>query len=137
MPIQLHHVSITCRDLEKCRQFYQDIGFEESRLYEDDETTIVLMGSDNTYIELFSFSGEGQKDQTTGAPLNLPNIQEQGITHLALKVDALTEIRETLLPNHRCSDIKQARLGAFSYFFTLDPEYNQIEFIQEHDTTCC
>ena len=136
MPIQLHHVSITCRDLEKCRKFYQAIGFKESRFYEDNETTIVLMGSNNTYIELFSFLGGKYKGQTIETPLNIPSIQEQGLTHLALKVDDLTGIRETLLPHYKCTEIKQARLGQFSYFFTLDPECNQIEFIQEQDTQC-
>ena len=110
MPVQLHHVSITCRSIERCYQFYRKIGFKKHRFYEDDDVIIMLMRSQNTYIELFSFSDEKQKSQTIETPPNLPSIKDQGITHMALKVDDLTEIRETLLPNHKCSEIKRKRL---------------------------
>ena len=133
MSIQLHHVSITCRNLEQCCRFYEKIGFDKYRSYQDDGVTILLMRGNHTYIELFNFSKEDQKDITINNSQTLPELKKTGISHFALQVSDLKKTREKLSPNYQCSEIQKARLGLFSYFFALDPECNQVEFIQRNN----
>ncbi|EDP57791.1 hypothetical protein AND4_11849 [Vibrio sp. AND4] len=91
------------------------------------------MRGNHTYIELFNFPKEDQEHINIDDSQALPELKKSGITHFALQVSDLKKIREKLSPNYQCSEIQKARLGLFSYFFALDPERNQIEFIQRNN----
>ena len=128
MSVRLHHISLTCKSLVLCRVFYEDLGFVIHRHYQDDEVNIILMRSKGAYLELFEFATTTEGNRIK-AEDRLPNVKKIGITHFALQVDNLKKTRNKLKNKHRCSKITKARLDDFSYFFTTDPEGNQIEII--------
>lgn len=126
---RLHHVSLTCSDLNKSIEFYNSNGFFIEKKYEDNDCKITLMKGETGHIELFYF-----KKNT-----DLPHSQQQsdflhktGLTHIAFAVSNLNEVHIKFLEKgYTCSEINTARLGGFRYFFTQDPDGNFIEFIEE------
>lgn len=121
----LHHVSLTCRSLQASQRFYQQFGFVEEKRYQDDDVTIVLLkSSSGTRIELFHFR-EPQSDSAR----EFMNLKQVGISHIALSVPDLVSCFQLLQATAKCSPITRARMGGFSYFFTTDPDGNNVEFI--------
>jgi len=122
---RLHHVSITCASLNASLEFYRQFGFITTQYFQDEQYTIILLQSRNTHIELFTFtdavSAKNYKD--------LLYLKAIGIRHLAIEVDDLIKMHQTLSTTTTVTPIKQARLGSFNYFFCYDPDGNQIEVL--------
>lgn len=125
MPGRLHHVSITCASLTASLAFYRQFGFIIDQDFQDEQCTIVLLQSRNTHIELFTFT-DAVSAKTHEDLIYLKAI---GIRHLAIEVDDLIKMHETLSTTTIVTPIKQARLGSFNYFFCYDPDGNQIEVL--------
>lgn len=121
----IHHISITCINLERSENFYKLLGFKPYKEYEDNLCSIVLLKGENGCIELFQFKESGSEIQEK-------TLKSIGLTHIAIRHTNLIEIKESLINfGCRCKKIKNARLGGFSYFFTSDPDDNLIEIIEE------
>ncbi|MFS2224911.1 VOC family protein [Pantoea sp. B65] len=124
---KLHHISVTCRDIEKSRGFYSLLGFISQKKYEDGQCTILWLGGMAGIIELFNFK--------TIAPeyCRPKKVTTTGITHIALMTTDLAAIRQCLEQHgYACEQNRTARIGAFDYFFTADPDGNLVEIIEEH-----
>ncbi|SHG16628.1 VOC family protein [Vibrio gazogenes] len=129
----LHHVSLTCRDLGKSQRFYGQFGYTTLKSYTDEQVSIVIMTSESgPAIELFCFTLLKYDHPSASHIDTMPNIQSIGITHIAIQVDDITATRQQLAKSSPCTEIKTARLGGFVYFFTHDPDGNQVEIIMEH-----
>ncbi|MGF1739530.1 VOC family protein [Vibrio profundum] len=121
----LHHVSFTCRSLKASQQFYQQFDFNEEKRYQDEEVTIVLLKSRaGTRIELFHFHSNTSSDVR-----DFMSLKPIGISHIALTVPDLDACLELVRSGAKCSPITRARMGGFRYFFTTDPDGNNVEFI--------
>lgn len=120
----MHHISVTCRNIEKTINFYLDIGFIKRHNYEGNECRIVLLEVEGIFVELFQYkniftSGESKELET------------QGYTHIALSVDNIVETKQTFeRKGYEPTEIKKARTGVFSYFFIRDPEGNLVEILE-------
>ncbi len=129
MPGCLHHISLTCRDLSKSLNFYEKIGFKIEHSHHNDKCVISWLKLDDIRIELFFFSNSNQQLIDDDIE-NYNFIENFGITHFALQHEELDQYRTILIERGIfCSQIKQARMGAFSYFFVADPDGNRIEFL--------
>ncbi|MGF1907494.1 VOC family protein [Aliivibrio salmonicida] len=131
MSIGLHHISITCRSLKQSKNFYFKLGFTVEKEYKDSQVSIVMMSSEGGCIELFKFNdvNDALIDKPhSSTPEFLMNV---GITHFALAVDDIHHSKGLLEKQCECSQIKEARLGGFYYFFATDPDGNKIEIIKE------
>ncbi|QMV15832.1 VOC family protein [Vibrio spartinae] len=129
----LHHVSLTCRDLNASQRFYEQFGYTTLKSYTDEQVSIVIMTSDfGPAIEIFCFTSREYDHSPASRIDSMPNIQSIGITHIAIQVDDITATRRQLIKSAPCTEIRTARLGGFVYFFTHDPDENQIEIIMEN-----
>lgn len=134
MSASLHHVSITCQSLTTSLAFYQQFGFEIEKQYQDDKVQIVLLSNQTSArIELFQFHHSPLTEYKE--EICLPHIQRRGITHFAICVSDIETTKQQLSGTGKCSEISLARLGGFRYFFTLDPDGNQLEIIEENNET--
>ena len=143
MAIQrMAHVGICVSDLERSRRFYRDgLGFREvarlesssaptRRLLQMPDASLqgVFLERDGLRIELLYFASPGAKAGPRPRPLNL-----LGLTHLAIRVDALdatldalrragaTPLEDTRMENPRF----QARA-----VMVLDPDGTRLELIE-------
>ncbi|MDW6091231.1 VOC family protein [Vibrio rhizosphaerae] len=129
----LHHVSLTCRDLDRSQRFYAQFGYTKLKSYSDEQISIVMMAAETgPAIELFCFPAIQRAAPQISNIESVPDIQTIGITHIAIQVDDITATRQQLSQFAPCTEIKTARLGGFVYFFTHDPDGNQIEIIMEN-----
>ncbi|KUI96939.1 VOC family protein [Vibrio sp. MEBiC08052] len=129
----LHHVSLTCRDLDKSQRFYAQFGYTTHKSYTDEQVSIVMMTTEaGSAIELFCFTAGQHTAPQLSDIQSVPNIQTIGITHIAIQVDDIAATRQQLAQFTPCTEIKPARMGGFVYFFTHDPDGNQIEIIMEN-----
>ncbi|MCL9783505.1 VOC family protein [Vibrio sp. S4M6] len=123
---QLHHVSITCHSISSNLEFYQMFGFEKHKHYEDEEVIITLLKNQgHSHIELFQF--KSRADTTDSR--EFMDIRQPGISHIALQVEDIETCHANLRHTRTCSPIKNARLGGFKYFFTQDPNGNNVEIL--------
>jgi len=133
----IHHISLTCHSLNDSQRFYSQFGFSIEKKYEDSFVSIVLMSADNgAKLELFHFNSSIKSVSNINKNTSeFPTLKKNGITHFALSVDDIDKYHRFFSNADYCSEIRQARLGHFVYFFTVDPDGNQIEIIME-DTQC-
>ncbi|WP_027706575.1 VOC family protein [Zooshikella ganghwensis] len=125
----LHHVALTCRNLEKQQQFYEKLGFNLQRRYSDAHCSIIHMLLGSFCLELFVFT-ENASPILEPKPL-AQHLKQPGWQHIALKVSDLLAAREWFINEHGLipSEIQQGRTG-IQYFFIQDPEENYVEIIQ-------
>ncbi|MCU5775163.1 VOC family protein [Erwiniaceae bacterium BAC15a-03b] len=122
----LHHISLTCRDLLASQLFYQLFGFVADKKYEDETVIILLLKDEDVFIELFHFK---RLIQRAAQAKNLQNI---GFTHLAFKSRCLSATRHLLeQKGYLCQEDRIARVSNFRYFFTADPDGNLVEIVEE------
>lgn len=124
---RLHHISLTCSNLNVSLNFYRSLGFISEKRYDDDSCSIVLLKGNIGKIELFYFF-----DNTEPLKKNNIFLKQIGITHIAFCTDDIKKARkECQNRGICCSKITFARLKGFFYFFIQDPDGNQIEFIED------
>jgi catechol 2,3-dioxygenase-like lactoylglutathione lyase family enzyme len=111
------HVAFRVSDLEKSREFYRKLGFEQAFEFTDaGKTTVAFIKiDDRQFIELYP-----RKD----------NSQELGLMHFCFEADDIAAVhdafgREGLNP----SEVKKARAGNL-LFVIHDPEGQLLEYTQ-------
>jgi glyoxylase I family protein len=124
---QLHHISITCINLEQSKSFYTNIGFTPKCEYESEDVKILMLEGVGLYLELFEYKKfESPKTSVT--------LETPGYTHMALSVEDVLGARVLFnKKGYSTTDIKKARTGIFSYFFVKDPDGNLIEVLENYN----
>lgn len=124
---QLHHVSLTVKNIDTSMRFYEQFGYQASTTYQDETVEIRMLKNQGSRIELFHFKVDVQ--DSSKEPLI--HLKEIGIRHFALCSDNLDSLYTQLNSTTTTTEIRHARLGGFRYFFCLDPDNNQVEIIEE------
>ena len=126
----LHHISITCKNVNDTVSFYKNLGFIEIKTYRDDECIILHLSDSNGFIiELFYY--------INNYPIHINekkhfSTEIHGITHFAFIVSNINEVLHTLQNKGiECGKTTVARIDSYRYFFTYDPDGNAIEIIEE------
>ena len=143
MPVQcLSHIGICVSDPERSIRFYRDaLGFRPlTKMMVSDENSARLveleglelrayfLERDGTRIELLHFESPGHEKGSVPRPMN-----RLGLTHLALRVDGLAEMLETLeaagVEIMTQTRIDNPELGS-EVVYVLDPDGVRVELIQ-------
>lgn len=124
----IHHISITCRNINDTLTFYNSLGFRKKKSYSDDECVIYhLVDRSGFIIEVFHYI----KNHYLNKKKTLLT-EMQGITHFSFIVRDINEILHTLEKQGiECGSVINARIDSYRYFFTYDPDGNAIEIIEE------
>lgn len=128
MPGYIHHISITCRNINNTLTFYKVLGFRKRKSYRDDECMIYhLYDRDGFIIEVFHYIQNHHLNKK-----RVFSTERLGITHVAFIVSNIDEVLHTLKNKGiECGNIITSRIGSYRYFFTYDPDGNAIEIIEE------
>ena len=120
--MKIHHISLTVKDLESSIDFYtRHFGLSVAHQFEkkDAGAKAVFLGAGNSFIELFSFD-EKKIGEITG-------LDTTGIKHVAFQTEDINAEHARLLAEGlECKPIKDGASRG-KYFFTHDPDGNQIE----------
>lgn len=136
------HVGIVINDLEKTKDFWiKTLGFKlhieakEESPYIDELlaikdlvlTTVKLIDSKGFIIELLKFENSRVEDSWSG------DLKTTGLTHIALTVDNLDELVDTLrkLDYQTISEIKTSPNRKVKVVFVRGPEGIMLELVQE------
>ncbi|EPU8566500.1 VOC family protein [Yersinia enterocolitica] len=127
----LHHISITCKNINDTISFYKNLGFSEIKAYRDDECIILHLSDSNSFIiELFNYIKNNHISHINEKKHFTTEIH--GITHFTFIVSDINEVLHTLQNKGiECGKITVARIDSYRYFFTYDPDGNAIEIIEE------
>jgi glyoxylase I family protein len=123
------HIALNCQDPFSLERFYTKyFGFKRARVYAPGPDQVVMIKSENLYLELFKSTGP--------SPRGLPEkdgFTETGYRHLAFKVDdldaALAELSDAVEPRLGPIDMSQFIPGMRTAW-VADPEGNIIELAQ-------
>ncbi len=132
--VSFHHVAIAVKDAALSIEFYQKLGFQVVKDYQEQDASVrvVHMQLKNFILEIFTFA------QMYDAPSAM-NTREQdlctvGTKHFAMRVHdiqmALKEV-ESLGIVAVDNPPKVGRTG-IEYFFIKDPDANWVEFVQDN-----
>ncbi len=143
MPVQnFAHFGICVADPERSMRFYRDLlGFKPlTKLVVADEDSARLVGLENlelhsrflerdgVRIELLHYISPGHEDGPVPRPMNC-----RGLTHMALRVEGLTEMLEQLEAEGfdmiKSSHVKHPDFGV-EVIFVLDPDGVTVELIE-------
>lgn len=84
---EFHHIGLTCKNPEVVEEFYTSFfGFKRVRVFKPGADQIVMLKSDNAYLELFKAKEESPVSLPTGAGPRYP-----GWRHLCFKVESIEE----------------------------------------------
>lgn len=112
------HVAFRVSDLDKARQFYGKLGFEQAFDFKDDHgnvTQAFIKINDRQFIELYPRTQEGQ-------PV--------GLTHVCYEASDIESVRSFYVKQGlNPPDAKKARAGNL-LFIMHDPEDQVVEFTQ-------
>jgi len=127
-----HHVALSVSDLEQATRFYELLGYERVRAYDEPNGLfrILHIRKADDIIELFHHSQHETPPQNLACESR--DIRRVGAKHFALQVQRIDETRELLsklFPDQKL-DISTGRTG-IKYLFLSDPDGNQIEFVEE------
>ncbi|WP_457640421.1 VOC family protein [Persephonella sp.] len=129
----VHHISISVKDPEESKRFYETLGFKEIFRWssEDGNLTIIHLKLSDIFLEIFSFKNSKEKPDFTE---NLwEDLKVRGIKHFALKVDDINKTREFFIKKGIISDkieITEGKTGIL-YFFIKDPDGIFIEIVED------
>ncbi|WP_457622262.1 VOC family protein [Persephonella sp.] len=122
-------INMTVKDPESSRDFYKNLGFEETYRWSDDDLTVIHMKLNNLILELFSFKNNNHSSEDQLAE----ELKITGVKHLVLKVDDIKEARQFLsdkgVINKDTKIIKET--SGIQYFFLKDPDGIFVEIVQE------
>ncbi len=123
---RLHHIALTCSNLDQSRHFYRLLGFDTVlRHYQDADCHILHLSNQTLTLELFEWPDTHTRETTKNA------LKYVGLTHFALQTDSIDTIKNQLDQHAiRYGETKTARVGGFRYFFFHDPDHNAIEVIE-------
>ncbi|EPS8495169.1 VOC family protein [Yersinia enterocolitica] len=124
----IHHISITCRNINDTVSFYKNLDFSVIKTYRDDECIILHLSDSNGFIiEFFYYIKNNHVNEKKHF-----STETHGITHFAFIVSNINEVLHTLQNKGiECGKITVARIYSYRYFFTYDPDGNAIEIIEE------
>ena len=132
MEFHMDHYAISVSNAEVSRQFYEKLGFQLVKDFQEraDTVRILQMEKEGFLLEMFCYpdckpTPEFVNDLTTDLKVN-------GAKHMALSVENLTLAAEYLVKNGLIREmpvINEGRLGR-PYFFMKDPDGIFIELIQ-------
>jgi catechol 2,3-dioxygenase-like lactoylglutathione lyase family enzyme len=123
---------MTCLNLKKSIDFYVRLGFEIEKEYSDENIEIQWLTNGKIRLEFFHFSDlEPLRNEGVSASEHYTHrIKKRGITHIALQTNSIeTSHKNVINSGITCTEITQARIGDYRYFFINDPDENLIEFI--------
>jgi catechol 2,3-dioxygenase-like lactoylglutathione lyase family enzyme len=115
--VGIAHVAFRVNDLQKSREFYSQLGFEQAFVFADTgKTTVVFIKvNDHQFIELYARSNDSQ-------PL--------GLMHICFEANDIEAVRsEYLKRDLKPEEIKKARAGNL-LFIMHDPEGQLLEYTQ-------
>ncbi|HEN3611027.1 MULTISPECIES: VOC family protein [Yersinia] len=123
----IHHISITCSNINNTLAFYANLGFHKTKVYRDDECIIQHLSDRNGFIiEVFYYINSHHLNKER--PFSTERL---GITHFAFIVCNINESLHALKKQSiECGNIMTARVDSYRYFFTYDPDGNAIEIIE-------
>ena len=111
------HVALRVSDLEKSRDFYQKLGFQQAFQFEErgNVTQVFIKINDRQFIELYPRAQDGQSI---------------GLMHVCYETDHIEEVRSACVKAGLSpSEVKKARAGNF-LFVLHDPEDQLVEYTQ-------
>ncbi|MEV2241730.1 VOC family protein [Micromonospora sp. NPDC049891] len=132
MRLITHHVAISVRDLDRTTQFYGDLGFRTSVLWESKDGSLRLAhltSEAGIVLEAFEYSTNGDSARPQfGVGNDLPTL---GVKHFGFHVDNLEAVHRDLAERgYEVTQIQHGRTG-IDYFFVADPDGIWVEFVHE------
>ncbi|MBS0054653.1 VOC family protein [Yersinia bercovieri] len=124
----IHHISITCKNINTTNSFYNKLGFRKIKSYRDDECIIQHLSDSNGFIiEVFHYIKNNHVNEKRQFSTEM-----HGITHFSFSVSNIDGFLHNLkMQGIECGNIITARIDSYRYFFTYDPDGNAIEIIEE------
>jgi catechol 2,3-dioxygenase-like lactoylglutathione lyase family enzyme len=111
------HVAVRVSDLEKSRDFYQKLGFQQAFQFEDrgNVTQVFIKINDRQFIELYPHAQD---------------VQSIGLMHVCYETNHIEEVRNAYLKAGLSpTEVKKARAGNL-LFVLHDPEDQLVEYTQ-------
>ena len=127
MKINLDHLLLVVKDIEKSVSFYQQLGFEHVETIQRPNDRIGVITKDNLTFELMQLpNGE----ETHRAPRKDSDL---GFRHIGFRVDDLQETYENLKDKIMFDGppVQSAGRGSRQLLFFKDPDGVELHFIQE------
>ncbi|HSX15237.1 MAG TPA: VOC family protein [Candidatus Saccharimonadales bacterium] len=122
------HVAVTVSDFEATKSFYASLGFKTlvENFSEEKQRHFMLLEGYGLEMEVFYFT-----NQPEGQTIAEDDLQRVGIKHVALPVDDVTQLRNSLVGKgiELLKDINVSSLGV-SNFNVKDPSGLVLEFFQ-------
>ena len=117
--VELDHIALIVSS-EESIQFYEKLGFKETKKIERSYDTVVFMQCGQVVLEIFIDPKH---------PERLSDPEAKGLRHIAFSVDSLEEVMKEL----ECEEVRTDWFGR-KFTFTRDPDGQPIE-IKERKTT--
>jgi len=132
----VHHVAISCKDLDQSIAFYRDL-FGMTVIYDGpfgDEIAditqlanpkgrVVFMRTGNAHLELFDFASPNPREHHTA-------VNDYGITHFCLEVSDIDVEYERLSAAGVSFTCAPRDLGPLSATYAHDPDGNIVELLE-------
>lgn len=118
--ISIDHIAIIASS-EETLQFYEKLGFRESRRFERSYDTVVFMEHCGITLEIFIDSKH---------PRRITNPEAKGLRHIAFTVESLENVMEIV----ECEEIRTDWFGR-RFTFCKDPDGQPIELKEKIDLT--
>lgn len=114
--VGLDHVAVIVSS-EESIQFYEKLGFKETKRIERSYDTVVFMRCGQVSLEIFI---DPKHPERVTAP------EAKGLRHVAFSVDSLNEIMKIV----KCEEVRIDWFGR-KFTFTKDPDGQPIELIEQ------
>lgn len=111
--MELDHIALFISS-EASLEFYERLGFRETKRFERSRDTVVFMEHGGVVLELFI--DPNHPERVTGP-------EAKGLRHIAFAVENLEEIMEKV----ECEEIRTDWFGR-RFTFTKDPDGQPVEF---------
>jgi glyoxylase I family protein len=136
MEISVHHISISVKDINRSKVFYEKIGFVEKLLWNSPDNSLAIshMRLDTVYLELFNFKENQEMPETANElSTDLPRI---GVKHFGIKVSSIEEANNFLIKKGLIKEEMKINTGktGVRYFFIKDPDGMLLEFVEDKRT---
>ena len=114
--VGLDHIALIV-STERSIQFYEKLGFQETKRIERSYDTVVFMQCGQISLEIFI---DPKHPERVSEP------EAKGLRHIAFSVDSLDEVMKEL----ECEEVRTDWFGR-KFTFTRDPDGQPIELIEQ------